>query len=300
MALRIIMRSINLVTVLLLFSAACVSIAAQRANDVPFSELDKQVRNEQGGWSGNKERLSGFFNEERKRLGVRFEDELLRYIAGDAEKHYWISSFLEEPSYLHGNDPLPYLSLLVKQQGIALLRGKTDEDSLGLTMGLNVTAAVLAERLGFSELAVTYKNDAERLLTTNSALSGYFPAMSEEERKAYERIKSNVKGKVVSPLTDEEQEAEPKAQVSAGILNGRAINKPLPVYPPEAREATGTVTVRVVFDESGKVIWAKAISGQQLLRAAAEDAARRTTFGPVMLSGQPVKVSGILLYKFNH
>lgn len=96
-----------------------------------------------------------------------------------------------------------------------------------------------------------------------------------------------------------ETEAEPKAQVSAGVLNGRAINKPTPVYPPEAREAQGEVSVRVVFDESGKVIWAKAISGLQLLRAAAEDAARRTTFRPVTLSGRPVRVSGILLYKFS-
>jgi TonB family protein len=104
---------------------------------------------------------------------------------------------------------------------------------------------------------------------------------------------------VISPSTDEVQETEPKAQISAGILNGRAINKPIPVYPPEAREATGTVTVRVVFDESGRVIWAKAISGHQLLRTAAEDAARRTTFRPVTLSGQPMKVSGVLLYKFN-
>jgi TonB family protein len=104
------------------------------------------------------------------------------------------------------------------------------------------------------------------------------------------------------PITHSgETETEPKAQVSGGILNGRAISMPLPKYPADARAAgaSGEVSVKVVFDESGNVIWAKAISGQQLLRSAAEDAARRTTFKPVTLSGKPMKVSGILLYKFN-
>lgn len=96
------------------------------------------------------------------------------------------------------------------------------------------------------------------------------------------------------------EESEPKAQVSAGVLNGRAINKPTPVYPPEAREVTGTVAVRVVFDESGKVIWARAVSGHPLLRAAAEEAARGTMFPPMTVEGKPVKVSGVLTYLFKH
>lgn len=105
-----------------------------------------------------------------------------------------------------------------------------------------------------------------------------------------------------NPITHSgDTETELKAQVSGGILNGRAITMPLPKYPADARAAgaSGEVGVRVVFDESGKVIWAKAVSGHQLLRAAAENAARRTTFRPVTLSGQPMKVSGVLLYKFN-
>jgi TonB family protein len=96
-------------------------------------------------------------------------------------------------------------------------------------------------------------------------------------------------------------EPEPKARISAGILNGRAVVMIKPVYPPVAKAAgvSGEVNVRIVFDESGKVIWARAISGHEYLRAAAEDAARQTTFTPVMLSGKPMKVSGTLLYKFS-
>ena len=88
--------------------------------------------------------------------------------------------------------------------------------------------------------------------------------------------------------------------VSGGVLNGKAISKPQPVYPPIARaaRASGTVTVQIVVDESGQVISANAVSGHQLLRKAAEEAARQARFTPTRLSGQPVKVSGVITYNF--
>src|SRR5436305_14053671 len=95
------------VTTALLLSLLSHAAFAQKANDTPFAELDRHVRMEQGGWAGDEGRLSGYFNNERKRLGSRFETELMKYIRGDVEKHYWISFFLEDSSYLHGNTPLP-------------------------------------------------------------------------------------------------------------------------------------------------------------------------------------------------
>jgi len=56
--------------------------------------------------------------------------------------------------------------------------------------------------------------------------------------------------------------------------------------------------VQIVFDGTGKVIWARAISGHPDLRHSAEDAAWRTTFYPLKLSGQPVNVRGVLVYNF--
>ena len=55
---------------------------------------------------------------------------------------------------------------------------------------------------------------------------------------------------------------------------------------------------RIVFDEAGKVIWVKAMSGHPDLRQAAEDAAWKTKFRPTILSGKAVRTSGILLYRF--
>jgi TonB family protein len=88
--------------------------------------------------------------------------------------------------------------------------------------------------------------------------------------------------------------------VSGGVVNGRAIEMPNPVYPPAARavRAEGTVAVEITIDESGSVTNAVAISGHPLLRAAAEKAARGAKFEPTLLDGKPVMVSGILTYNF--
>lgn len=89
--------------------------------------------------------------------------------------------------------------------------------------------------------------------------------------------------------------------VSGGVLNGKALTLPKPTYPPAAKaaRAAGIVTVEVVIDESGKVISAKAIDGNSLLRPAAAQAAQGARFSPTLLSGQPVKVAGQITYNFS-
>ena len=88
--------------------------------------------------------------------------------------------------------------------------------------------------------------------------------------------------------------------VSGGVLNGTAINLPPPTYPEAAKRlrVSGQVSVEVVVDETGKVISAEATSGPAVLREAALQAALRARFSPTKLSGQPVKVSGLINYKF--
>ncbi len=92
----------------------------------------------------------------------------------------------------------------------------------------------------------------------------------------------------------------PKKPISGGVLNGKARSLPKPPYPPAARavRAAGAVSVQVVIDESGNVISASAVSGHPLLRQAAAQAARGAKFSPTMLSGQPVKVQGVITYNF--
>lgn len=88
--------------------------------------------------------------------------------------------------------------------------------------------------------------------------------------------------------------------INGGVLNGKAISLPKPAYPPiaKAARASGTVTVQVTINESGSVISATAISGHPLLQASAVQAARSARFSPTLLSGQPVKVTGVITYNF--
>ena len=92
----------------------------------------------------------------------------------------------------------------------------------------------------------------------------------------------------------------PRAPISGGVLNGKAISLPKPQYPAIARQAhaAGTVVVQVTIDENGGVISAHAISGHPLLQAVAVAAARGARFSPTKLSGQPVKVTGVITYNF--
>ena len=92
----------------------------------------------------------------------------------------------------------------------------------------------------------------------------------------------------------------PRAPISGGVLNGKAISLPKPQYPAIARaaHASGTVVVQVLIDENGSVVSAKALSGHPLLQAVAVSAARQARFSPTKLSGQPVKVTGVIQYNF--
>jgi TonB family protein len=89
--------------------------------------------------------------------------------------------------------------------------------------------------------------------------------------------------------------------VSGGVLNGKAMFLPAPAYPEAAKRmrTAGVVTVDVVVDETGKVISAVASGGPAVLRDVAIQAATKAKFSPTMLSGQPVKVSGVINYKFS-
>jgi TonB family protein len=92
----------------------------------------------------------------------------------------------------------------------------------------------------------------------------------------------------------------PKAPISGGVLNGKAVRLVQPPYPAIARSAhaSGQVKVQIVIDENGNVISAAPISGHPLLQGAAVAAARSSKFTPTKLSGMPVKVSGVIIYNF--
>ncbi len=115
-------------------------------------------------------------------------------------------------------------------------------------------------------------------------------------------IVSNAPAKV--EIKDEPPPPPPKptphAPISGGVLNGKAVHLVQPPYPAIARSAhaSGQVVVQVLIDENGNVVAAHATSGHPLLQGAAVNAARSSKFTPTKLSGQPVKVNGVIIYNF--
>ena len=80
-------------------------------------------------------------------------------------------------------------------------------------------------------------------------------------------------------------------------LEGKSVSLPVAECPLNGQEAIpGTVTVRVVIDKTGKVKDAKASGGDWLLRAAASEAAKKSTFSPAMLRGR--QTEGTITYTF--
>jgi protein TonB len=102
------------------------------------------------------------------------------------------------------------------------------------------------------------------------------------------------------PPTPEPVKAPTTRQVSQGVLLAMVISLPQPPYPQLAKQIRiqGPVTVQILVDEQGRVLTAQPLSGHPTLLAAAKEAALRARFTPTKLSGQPVKVQGLITYNF--
>lgn len=139
---------------------------------------------------------------------------------------------------------------------------------------------------------------------TNTALMGEPPPAAAASNASM--VKTSAAVPDTTPKTDAEAAPKqvvaraPVKPISGGVLNGKATSLPVPSYPAAARSAraAGLVTVEVVIDGSGKVISAKATNGHPLLQQAAVQAAQQARFTPTLLSGQPVKISGVINYNF--
>jgi TonB family protein len=111
-----------------------------------------------------------------------------------------------------------------------------------------------------------------------------------------EEVKPSNSGQTETP----DNRPRPRSPVESGDLNEKATDLPKPIYPGEALKAhiTGQVKVRVIVDETGRVMSADIVSGPKQLWMAAIEAARKAHFEPTLISGSAVKITGILTYDF--
>jgi TonB family protein len=283
------MKNILLVCLVILFFGTAVP-----AQTKPFEKFDNAVKEGNGGFAGDKEKLSAVFNEERIRLGENFESELWKYLGDDLEKHYWIGFFLKEPSYLHDNTPLPELAFKIWTTGLETAKHDGGE---GNRFKLLIVTSVLAQTLGKTEAALTYKNESAQITASDTNVSAYFPVLDSFERCLFEHIGGDTTGcKKDSILSDSKE-----IIVSKGMINGSATELPKPQLTEEVvkKRIRGKVEVQIVINEKGNVISAKALSGPEELQKIAVKAARGAKFTPTILAGKAVKVSGIVVYNFN-
>jgi TonB family protein len=95
------------------------------------------------------------------------------------------------------------------------------------------------------------------------------------------------------PLLVWAQESTPqRVRTSESIMQGLAITKVAPLYPPLARQAEiqGLVILKVQVNKTGEVVNIQLVSGHPLLAPAAIDAVKQWKYKPYLLNGDPVEV----------
>lgn len=91
-------------------------------------------------------------------------------------------------------------------------------------------------------------------------------------------------------------ETKPKEPVrirtSSGVQAAKLIHRVMPMYPPLAKQAriSGTVKLMGIISREGRIINLQVISGHPLLVGVAVDAVRQWVYEPTLLSGEPVEV----------
>ncbi|HEY0078383.1 MAG TPA: TonB family protein [Pyrinomonadaceae bacterium] len=199
----------------------------------------------------------------------------------------------------------------------ALSMPMTNANSSAAPASANVASANAADQTKAGASLKTNANGVAASTPTSAkktpASAVVLPELSVDKSKVY-AVSNPAVGSVAgatdaaAPVVRDDGEAPvrplakaPVKPVSGGVLNGKALSLPAPVYPTTARlsRASGVVSVEVVIDVTGKVISAKAVGGPVLLQQPAERAAMQARFSPTLLSGQPVKVFGTITYNFS-
>jgi TonB family protein len=88
---------------------------------------------------------------------------------------------------------------------------------------------------------------------------------------------------------------------TTGLVMAETISRAKPVYPEQAKDQkiTGIVELEADINERGEVIRAKAVSGPDQLRGAAEEALMKWKFKPASLNGVNIASKARISMVFN-
>ena len=126
----------------------------------------------------------------------------------------------------------------------------------------------------------------------------------EELLKLFADVAEDEKATIACLKTFQEEQiakfGKPLPRISGHCYEGCPTQLPKPYYPDAARRnrIRGEVIVNAIVDETGKVIYAKAIKGNGLLRRSAIQAAYQSSYQPKRACGDPIKFWWRIRYYF--
>jgi TonB family protein len=145
-------------------------------------------------------------------------------------------------------------------------------------------------------------SDTPTLISPGSSAPNHSSNISTKKSAATPEIRSTPKPAESKASVDEQQAnaSQNGKPLEIGSLIDKATQRVSPSYPQTAKAARviGVVTVYLEIDQNGSVATVHRTNGPQLLRQAAEDAARRWKFRPTVVEGQPVRVLGFINFNF--
>jgi protein TonB len=91
-----------------------------------------------------------------------------------------------------------------------------------------------------------------------------------------------------------------RIRVGGNVQEAKIINRVQPVYPPLAKQArvSGTVRLNAVISKDGSIQDLQVVSGHPLLVQAALQAVRQWRYAPTLLNGEPVEVVTVIDVNF--
>ncbi len=83
-----------------------------------------------------------------------------------------------------------------------------------------------------------------------------------------------------------------RIRVGGNVAQAKLVRQPRPIYPPEAKMAgiTGTVKLNAIIGKDGTILDLTLASGHPLLAPAAMDAVKQWVYQPTLLNGSPVEI----------
>lgn len=222
----------------------------------------------------------------------------------NASENIFYAQLFEMSGYIKYKDKKYDKAIVLYQRALAMKEKHSGAESLetGKTLWRLANAYLTAgddlKALNFYERVVKIRSNNLGKVSFDDA----YDALKRYDCILNKTRKSDLRTDKLTADTEAKiKEYSKQTVVKEGIINGKAEKLVRPQYPKAAipNRIRGSVEVSVTIDETGKIIFACAQSGNPIFYSVAEVAAINSKFAPTLTNGKPVKVSGVIVYNFD-